>query len=171
MGASMTISTYTTPANIRSVLGVDDDELPDATVLLAVYEDALTLALTTVYQQDPSQDVEALYTTASVGTTKQEKLFCAALRQFVTYYVASRLCSSLPLFTTQAVGDSKDSMERFATNPYRDTITSVKTNLNESRGNLVTLMGALLASSTPVVVSRPYFSVVAPDRDMVTDTQ
>lgn len=166
----MAFIAYTSANDIRAVLGVDDDELTDATISAQSYDDKVTLSLARAY---PDSDPEATYATCSSASspTRDQKLYCSAFRQFVLMSFAEAFIPSLPLMAPKSVGDNKVSVERFAGNPFESTIRSIRDGVATATLDLTTMLQKINSSSSEVVVSRPYFSTPAPTRNMVTDTQ
>lgn len=166
----MTFLSYTSANDIRAALGVDDDELTDATISSQTYEDTVSLSLARAF---PDADPEATYTVCSGASTptKNQKLYCSAFRRFVTLAFAEAFIPALPMMAPKATGDNKVTVERFANNPYEATIRGIRDGMATAVLDLGTMLQKINASSTDVVVARPYFSVVSPNRDMVTDTQ
>lgn len=147
------ITTYTTYAEIRAVLGVDDDELTDTTLALPVYDSYLTMEL-----EEVNIDLPATYATvkAESAPTAPQQRFIQATQMFATFAVAKQLSSSLPLFTVKQQTDSKAGVTRFD-NPYKDTIASIAKEYDRLKNRLVQALNAV-GSATEVSAKRVFFS-------------
>lgn len=157
------LTTYTTYADIRAVLGVSDEDLDDATLSLQLYDDYLTQEL-----EDVSLDLPGIYATkkALSTPTATELRFLTACNLFSTFAVAKQLTAALPLFATKTVTDGKAATGRFD-NPYRDTIKNVTEQFERMRNRLVAALAAVGTTST-AVTARVYLSVASPSSDPIT---
>lgn len=109
--------------SIRSVLGVSDDELSDATLILPLYELQLKSELNKL-----NATLLADYLTVSAQTippTALESSFLDSVRLFCTYSVATQAAKSMPMFAPRVLTDGKASFTRFS-EAYKDVIESLK---------------------------------------------
>lgn len=159
------LTTYTTYADIRAVLGVSDEDLDDTTLALQLYDDYLTQEL-----EDIALTLPATYVTLKgVATpTVTEMRFLTACNLFATFSVAKQLTAALPLFAAKTVTDGKAATGRFD-NPYRDVIKNVTEQTEKMRNRLVAALLAVGTAST-ATTARVYFSVASPSSDPVTGT-
>ena len=162
----MIITDYTTPSDIRAALGVSEDELEDTTISLEVYAVAVEADL---------RDLRVSFLTdyetvkALPSPTDAQEWFLKVTQLFVTYSAARQLLSGLPLFAPKTITDGKASADRFATNPYADTIASVNEKYAAARARLVVALEAAVPAQTVTITSfRPLIAVAASQVDPVT---
>lgn len=162
------ITDYTTYAEIRAVLGVNVDELPDATLGLAVYAHALNIELEQIGEALP-EDFATIKAKAENDRTEAEKKVYQGVLTFAPYSIAVQLASSLPLFSPKQVTDGKAAVTRYADSPYRQTIERCLADYDRFKTYLKEKYAAYKSSSSSTA-QRPFFSVSAPDSDPVTGT-
>jgi hypothetical protein len=157
------ITDYTTYDDIRAALGVESEEISDATLGLTLYSNYLDgeledidFTLPTVYQ-----DTKDL-----LAPTDVELRFMKTCELFSTFAVAKQLCAALPLFAPRKQTDGKAAVERFD-NPYRDTIKMVNEQYGTLRARLITALAAV-GTSVVASVAQSYVLVSNPDYDPVT---
>lgn len=164
----MALIDFTTYDEVRSVLGVSTDEISDETIALGVYETGLKIELQAV-----ATGLSAAYLAASqkspVARSTSEQDLVDAVRLFSTYAVARQLTTSMPMAAPKEQTDNKASMVRFATDPYKETVRSVKESFEKYRGYLSTLYDAYTSSSR-AGVARLYCVVSKPSSDPVAGT-
>ena len=162
----MTLATYTTPAEVRAVLGVSTTELPDAVVNLPIYETGLELAL-----EDVASTLQALYVAALAvlpadRTTTETKLI-KLVGLYSAYIIARDMLTSLSQFTVSRLTDGKAEFQRY------DGFDEVREGVNAMLHTLRTKLTALLVAIgvTDVVAPSPFrhIGVVALNKDPVTD--
>lgn len=151
----MALTTYTSYAEIRAVLGVSAKELTDVTLALPLYEQVLLQDLDEV-----SATVAAAYTSVAAidpgsRTTTQQKLY-EITRSFAAYQVASNLLTALPLFAPRAVKDGRAELERQA-DPYADTKVGVAAMLSKLKTRLATIEAAYLGA--PALAALPSYNL------------
>lgn len=161
----MDISDYTSYDAIRSVLGVSDDELEDATLALPLYSNGLEDDLYSV-----SATLLSTYATIgakTVGTrTDKESSVYRLTQLFATYSVAKQLCTSLPMFGPKSVTDGKAAMSRFSGTPYQDTAQGISEKYDLYLSRLTDALAAL-SSSVSTVTTPIYMLAATPDYDPV----
>lgn len=161
----MTLLDFCAYADIRAVLGVEDDELTNDTLALELYLSSLKLEF-----NETSAGALAQYTTvaalAETARTADQQAFYEGCRLFAMYATANRLASSLPLFAPKDITDGKSATGRFADSPYREAIQETKSQYERLRLKLPGLLAALSAT-TAQPVARVYFSGSAPSSDPV----
>lgn len=140
------LTTYITYAEVRSVLGVSDDELEDTTLALSLYADSLELELAEIGENLASEFADVVDIAEGSRTTVQQK-FYRLTRLFAAYAVAKQLGSSLPMFGPKDLTDGKASFARFADSPYKKTLEKVSENYDDFHGKLVSAYAALSSSS------------------------
>lgn len=161
----MSLSNYTTLADIRGALGVSDEELEDDVLLLQMYEDHLRADLDAI-----SYDLHTVHSglQAQAVLSGPEERFLRYARLFATYAVAKALTVTLPMFGPKSVEDGKARMERFQ-DPYRDTIKAVNAEYDRWRRLLQDSFQALGQIGATRVV-RPYVLGVTPATNPITGT-
>lgn len=157
------LTTYTSYADIRAVLGVSDEDLEDATLALQLYDDHLTQELEDIALTLP----ETYVTTKALSTpSAAETRFLTACNLFATFAVAKTLTAALPIFAAKQVTDGKAAVTRFD-NPYKDTLKAVNEQYERQRNRLVAALAAIGTSST-AATARVYMAVASPSFDPVT---
>lgn len=110
---------YTTPEEVRAILGVNSLELTDATLSVRGYYTVATMGL-----EDIAQGIPALFTTVSAlpasDRTAQQARFFDLVSLYAPYLIAKQLLVSLPMFAVLEVTDGRASFTR-----QRDAYMSV----------------------------------------------
>lgn len=156
----MALATYTTPDEIRAVLGVSDEELADAVILLPTYDKALRLDLYAV-----DSGLETLYTSKKGSALPADEMFLTLTDLFATYSVAKHLTESLPNFAPRTISDGKASMQR-QLNPEELVIRAVREGYQKYRTQLLAAVASFTA--TTISSAAPVFMVTARGVDPVT---
>lgn len=153
----MDILTYTSYEDVRAALGVSDEELDDGTLSLQLYANNLLLEMRTasVTLKSKIDEVSAI---DEASRTDEQSTFMTAAHLFSTYAVAKHLCSTLPLFAPQEVGDGKASIARFS-NPYKEVLKAVPNLFGTYKDMVLEALADLSVSST--TKSTPTFLAVA----------
>jgi hypothetical protein len=159
-----TLVEFTTFDDIRAALGVSEDELLDATLSLAVYEQNLGLKLDKLNENLVDAYLEAK---GKDSPTKQEARLVRAVSLFATYVVALHLTASLAMFSPKEISDGKAHLTRFTNDPYQDTAKRVAAQHDEYREEAAAAYAALV-SATTVATMRPYMRVASGSVDPVT---
>jgi hypothetical protein len=165
----MALVDFTSYDDIRAALGVSTDEIQDSTISLPLYDLNLKSEFEDV-SLTLEQDFVDLVATAPTGWTAAEERFVRYTQLFSTYAVAKHLTDSLPLFSPKEISDGKAMQTRFALDPYKATILSVKDRYDRYRARLVAAYEAVQAGSAAPTTARPYFAALAPTSDPVTGT-
>lgn len=162
----MLLTDYTTYADIRAALGVEDSDVPDATLALALYSDNLQIEL-----EDVALTLPATYVTtkALLTPTDDQLRFLQAARMFAAYAVAKHLTDSLPLFGLETETDGKASYKRF-NNPYKEVIEAAQRQYGRFRTRLDQAFSAVNSTSAGTSTTKTYFAVASPSSDPVTGT-
>ena len=164
----MAITDYTTYDDIRAVLGVEDDELLDATIGLSVYENTLSLALAaTSGVLSPSTETRDLaeqyeYISGLGSPTDDETQMLLTIENYACYIVAAALASSLPMFAPKIQSDGKSTLTRFASEEtYKSAQRGIWEMIAKIKGDFIELFGGTIETGSLLVA-------VAPDEDLVT---
>lgn len=154
---------YTSYDEVRSVLGVEDDELLDETLALPVYLNLLLEDL-----MDVNINTEKMFDDISGedDPTPLQLRFLRLVGTFSTYSVARHLTTSLPMFAPRSLGDGKAAMSRFL-DPYKDTIKKIEEQFTLTQGRLQQVIDEL-NSETKEATTKRYFVGVGLSRDPVT---
>lgn len=162
----MTLLAYTSYAEIRATLGVNDEELSDETLGLSMYASDLASELDDVSLQLRTKFKEAVDTAEASRTADQQRLIDIT-KLFATYTVAKLLTGSLPMFGPKSVGDSKTEVSRFNDSPYKETTKSIKSRWETYRSRVLSAL-ALLTTTTAPSLQRTVMMVSSPSSDPVT---
>lgn len=160
----MALTDYTSYAQIRALLGVEDDELADETIGLEVYstgllEDLLDVGLT----------LEADYATVNAienRSTAQQRLW-RTVRSFASFSVAKRVGASLSMFGPKDVTDGKAGVSRFSDAPYKATMKNIEVEYGVAKQRLTEAYNAY-GSASKTLAPRTYFAASKPSFDPVT---
>lgn len=161
----MTLTDFTSYADIRAALGVGEAEIEDTVISLPIYVNNLGMEMDSI-----SLSLVADFTTATaaVTPTAAQSRFLRAMQLFASYAVARQLTTSLPLFSPKEIHDGKASMVRYAQNPYDATIKAVKQAYETYKIAVIDSFGELHSAGAAVAVTRTYFARVASSYDPVT---
>jgi hypothetical protein len=142
----MALTDYCDYDEIRSALGVNDEELGDAVLALPIYEIGLVRELNRV-----STSLPAAFSTASNSATPtgSAKDLIDAVRRFAAYSAAREVGVSLPTLMPKDIGDGKATISRFSGQPYTETMASVKAALADARAALESAYAAFAGGNAP----------------------
>lgn len=114
----MPITTYTTYAEVRAVLGVTATDINDTVLAQPMWSVLLDENLS-----DVSSAVPTLYTTISaipeIDRTSAQTRYYNLAKLFASVAMAKELLTSLPMFAVQRLTDGKAEWDRFA-DAYKD---------------------------------------------------
>jgi len=163
----MALIAFTTFADIRSVIGLTTEELPDTDLQLETYLFGLEAALDAISPNLVVAYVSAASAiSASTETTTQKTLY-RATRLFAVAQVGLAVAYSLPMRAQKAITDGKAGLSRFTDSPFRDTLENLQGLLASAQTNLATAYAASVGGI--VTATLPSFmSVVSPAVDPVT---
>jgi len=105
----MALTTYTTYAEVRAILGVSSTELPDTVLSLSIYGMHATLVLEDVYVDLPT-DFATVSALPSPSANQQR--FIDLTKLYVPYAIAKELLTSLPMFTVKQLTDGRAGFQR-----------------------------------------------------------
>lgn len=164
----MLITDVTTYDEVRSALGVSQDELTDETLALPFYAAALEAEL-----EEIDEDLLADYIIVEAipeGTrTTAEARFVKAMTLFAPYAVAVQLTSSLPLFAPKAISDGKATLTRHSESPHKLTIERCQREYERWRTRLAEKY-EIYGGGTAATASLPsLLGISLPETDPVTD--
>ena len=114
----MALNPFTSADQVRSVLGVSDEEIADTTLDLLVYEQNLKFHLDSVDATARTQFQTVDDIVLAARTATQQKLWEATML-FSTYVVAVQVGKSMSLSTPKSITDGKAAVTRFSDSPFR----------------------------------------------------
>ena len=159
------LTDYTSYDEIRAALGVSDEELEDATLALAMYEQDLLLDLEEIHDTIPTA-----YNALSGALSADQLRFQRCVQVFSTYAVARHLLTGLPLFAPKRVQDGRAEQER-VNDPYADTRVGVQGMYTRLRTKLAAAFNTLFPAETATPPVTPIYAVgVGLALDPVTNT-
>lgn len=160
------ITDYTTYADVRAVLGIDEFELLDTTLGLATYASVLQRALRgtedlvgkTLYIYYDELDAKGTL------TDREDKLFYL-IKDFSTYTVAEACLSGLSLLALKSESDGKATQTRFSAESTFLTVSSnIKNTLLSIKNEILSTIGVSTTYNPISLVNR-----VEPETDPVTE--
>ena len=149
----MPVTTYTTYGDVRAALGVSEMELTDTELGLALYDNAMELALSEV-TLSTGLTLQAAFAAAAAGSTLKRQT-----QMYATYAVAEVAANALSMLAPKTISDSKTSLSRFSS---EDTYKSVVRSISKLKAGYK----QLLEGTT--VEAQTLFTVVKPAIDKVT---
>lgn len=160
----LTLTTFCTPASVRAILGVSDDELEDFTILDPIYAVQLGERLT---------DINASITSVFLGLTApanpNQERFVDLVGTFAAYVVAQQLAGSVKMFAPQSITDSKSGAVRIS-DPYSDLRVSILGTLTYLTERILKTYALLYpAISVPALTQRVFAASVGIAKDPVTN--
>lgn len=160
------ITTYTTYAEIRSLLGVNDEEVPDEELSLPIWSLLLDDKL-----NDLSESVATNFATITLvpeaNRSTAEKKFLATASLYASYVVAQELLTALPMFGFKQVTDGKAEQERF--DRWDDLKVGVQKGFSAMRLKLRLALAAVdLNYSAPLAVTSTFIVTTGLATDPVT---
>ena len=165
----MPITDYTSYDEVRSACGLSTDDLPDETLALEMYDNALDLRLGEVTLPDDPPGPGDLATRfaeikaldESARTTLEQKLYNLT-RLYATYAVAVEVATSLSMRAAKSISDSKTTLVRFSPeSTYELVIDKLNDLMSTTRESIENIVDSSVDVSEYVVV-------VSPDTDPVT---
>lgn len=159
----MVLTDYTTYAEVRAALGVEIEEVEDATLALAIYVDVLQLEL-----EEIDTTLPATYTTikALPSPSADQTRFLQAAHLFATYVVARHLTKTLPMFGPEEITDGKAALKRNLAS-LRQIIEAVAGEHARFRARLMQTFAVVNSSTAGAAPAKTYFAVSVPSVDPV----
>lgn len=127
------LTDYTTPASVRSVLGVSMPEIKDEVVQNPIYE---TLLEENLYSLHPQMAADYLLAKAAEPKTNLQERFVNVMQTYSAYQVASQMLGSVAMFAPKVIEDSRTKIERF-TDAYKALKAEVLATLSYLEGKLL----------------------------------
>lgn len=164
----MELADYTSYDEIRALLGVSDEELEDATLVLPAYSTDLELTISEVSTLAMPM-YETIKAKAANDRTADEARYMITFDLFCSYAVAKHLLTSLPLFAYLRTTDGKAEIDR--ADRFEDVRRGVEAGFSTMKFRLLDLLSKLDPGVSAPVVRLPGFIVAAPlGTDPVTST-
>jgi hypothetical protein len=163
------VTDYTTYEEIRSALGTNVDELPDATLALAMYAVSLQVELKQIGVALPATfaTIKAIAPETNRSAAQQDVF--EAVTMFAPYAVAMQL-TGLPLFSPKEITDGKATVTRYSDSPYKLAIAGCKAEYERWKMYLAEKYKILVPSDATTNSPPPLFGVAAPVSDPVLGT-
>lgn len=117
------LTTYTSYAEIRAVLGISSKDLDDATLALPIYERNLSLEFSEVDTALKASYVAIAAVAESARSTAQQTFF-EVVQVYSAYSISRQLLTSLPYFALQRITDGRAEGEREG-DAFKDTKDSI----------------------------------------------
>lgn len=163
----ITLTEYTSYAEVRAVLGVSSYELSDSLLALPNYSRALQTKLyatTGTFGSVTGSLIDIFDALSSEASpTADEENMLALIQQFSTYVVAEACLSGLSLAALKSESDGEAIQTRFSSEAtFKDVAKSVRQQLT----SLLAQIDSALGNTADVL---PILSRVAPAIDVVTN--
>ena len=159
----ITVTDYTSYAEIRAVIGVDALELPDATLGLQTYATALYRTLLSITNSSGDTLVALFDAIDPFDMDISEEILYYTIKEYATYVVADACCSGLSMFALKSDSDGKATQSRFASEAtFKDVVKNVQQRLASLTGALDQMLGGTTAYAIPGLTR------VSPATDVVT---
>jgi hypothetical protein len=141
------LTDYTSFDEIRAAIGVNDEELEDATLTLPMYEQNLVIDLDEIHD-----DIDTAYNALLAPLSADQERFQRCVQLFATYSVARHLLGSLPIFLPKRVQDGRAEQER-VNDPYEGVREGVNGMYARMREKLLAAFNVLFPATpgTPAV--------------------
>lgn len=148
----MALTQYTTPDEVRGILGVAAKELPDAVLESALQEQLLIIDLEQINVSLP-----ASYLALTGALSANQTRFQSLVQAFSAYSVAREKLSGLPLSSPVRIQDGRAELERTA-DPYKGVREGVEAMYAFLRARLAAAYLVLFPTATVPSVS--YVTIV-----------
>lgn len=168
------ITTYTSYAVVRAILGVDEYDLPDTVLALdhyaAALERELRLTVPTVHEVGGAGSLLSRFTTISDidegGRTAEQAFYLSQIRLFAGQVVARECLTGLSGFMKRTESDGKASGSRFSSEAtFRDIAARVIDSCSRTLFLLMNNDVSILEAAVPTLLS-----VVSPATDIIAES-
>ncbi len=168
MAVAASLTDYTTYSEVRAAIGVSVDEVPDATLALPMYAEALLMDLEEI---DTVNDLPGDFATVAAkdiaARTDTEQKFFAAVGLYAPYSVVKLMASSLPLFSVKSLTDGKAGFSRDSTAPYKEALKAAVVQGEWFKNQLARRYAAFRNSSVNPILPQ-LISIASPSTDPIT---
>lgn len=145
----MAFTDYTSPDEVRAVLGISAKEVSDDKIATTVN---LTTLLEALYKLAPTLQADFATAYAAAPRSAAQARFVLLVETFCAYTVAVAMIPGLPLNAPQIITDGKTAMNRVA-NPFEALLPALHASLGYFKINLMTAYTAV-NSAIPVVAAK-----------------
>lgn len=145
----MPFADYTSPQEVRSLLGASAKEVTDGVVTTNTY---LTMMLEKLDEIDPTTSAVYLAARDAEPPTKAQARFVLLVQTFCAYVVAIGLVPAIPNLIAKRITDGKSEVER--NNPYASLMPELLANLSWIRQRVVLALAELNGQPAPTAVTR-----------------
>ena len=159
----ITVTDYTSYAEIRAVIGVDALELPDATLGLQTFATALYRTLLSITNSSGETLVALFDAINPLDMDVSEEILYYTIKEYATYVVADACCSGLSMFALKSDSDGKATQSRFSSEA---TFKDVAKNIQQRLASLTGALDQMLGGTTAYAI--PGLTRVSPTTDVVT---
>lgn len=135
------LQTYTTPDEVRAVLGVAKEELEDVTIELPVYVLQLQFDLADVNSGLEAAYLDIAAISPTVRTAVQQKLYDVTA-VYSSYVVSRLLLTSVSIFSPQQITDGK-AMQNRISDPFEEVRKGVEATYQSLRNRLLVALAAI----------------------------
>ena len=161
----MDLTKYTTPTEVRAILGVNSKELPDNLLLFPTYLTTITLGL-----EDINSGIPTLFATVaalpSANRSAQQARFFDLVTLYAPYIVAKQLLTSLSMFSVLKITDGRAEFSR-----QKDAYLPVAEGVDAMISGITTRIAITYAALTPGadVITAPSFVTMMLNSALATD--
>lgn len=163
----MSLAPFTTNNDVRGVLGVTAEELPDVTLELGIYSINLRLALNKV-----DATLVAMFNTVNAALvtsrTAVQVKFHEAVQIYAPYVVAYQLTPSLPMMAPKSITDGKAAISKFSESPFKAMTAAILVDHDKYLLNLEAAFLGLSGTAVNAVTAPTLFKGVSSSTDRVT---
>lgn len=161
------LTPFTTVDDVRALLGVSSEELPDRTLNLPVYEIALRRKVRSL---DEARGIVALFVSLDVNPSRNalENAAHQAIYYYASLVAATQAGLSLALVAPKRITDDKSGVERFSDSPYRDVLARLEAELAAARAAAQAALADLFGLTPPAQKQSRQFVAVKRSYDPVT---
>lgn len=145
----MPFADYTSPQEVRSLLGASPKEVVDEVVTTNTY---LTMVLEKLDEIDPTLATTFLAARDAEPPTKAQARFVLLVQTFCAYVVAIGLVPAIPNLIAKRITDGKSEVER--NNPYASLMPELLANLSWIRNRVVLALAELNGQPAPATTVR-----------------
>ena len=149
-----TLYQFTSPDEIRAVLGVSQDDLEDETINLPNYVRQLQFDLADLDSTLEAQYLAVADIDEGSRTTAQQKLYDVT-QVFSAYSISRKLLTGASLFAPRRITDGRAEAERVV-DPFAQLREGVEANYGILRSRLLSALAGI-GSTVAAVTSRSYF--------------
>ena len=152
----ITLNTFTRCDEVRAVLGVDSQELPDATIGLSVYISALYRALVSFTDSSDKNLLTYFNSFDLQHMSDEDTLLYYTIKEYATYVVAETCGSSISMFALKSESDGKATQTRFSSDAtFQDVLKRIRERLATLSGLLDEMLGSDSSYSIPSISLAP----------------